>query len=101
MYIVNVSFMVSAPVHGVWYDYIDNTFLPEIKSSLLVKNIIMSRVLGEQVQTHFTYSIQLYIEEISHYVKLKGGALGSMQVALPTLFKEDVTNFITVMKITK
>lgn len=91
--------MVSAPAHGNWYDFITNKFLPQLEALPIVKKVVMSRVLGEQVQTHFTYSIQMHIEEIYLYAHLKKDILNDMQNFSAELFDTEVTHFITVMKV--
>ena len=101
MYIVNISFMVSAPAHGNWYDFIHNKFMPQLEVMPIVNKVVLSRVLGEQVQTHFTYCIQMYVEEISHYVQLKNEILNDMQSFTAELFDAEVTHFITIMKVIK
>lgn len=99
MYIINVSFMVSAPVHGNWHDFVHNKFIPELVKESMIEKVIFARVLGEEVQNHFTYSLQMYVKEISYYVRLRKGLLGDYQSFSTELFDTEVTHFITVMKI--
>lgn len=101
MYIVNISFMVSAAVHGNWYDFVHNKFLAQVEQDPLIKDIVFSRVLGDEVQTHFTYSLQMFVEEISHYTQLRKELLNEYQTFSAELFDAEVTHFVTVMKVLK
>lgn len=99
MYIVNISFMVSAAAHGNWYGFVHDKFLPQVELEPMIKDMVFSRVLAEEVMPHFTYSLQMYVEEISHYTKLRKGLLSEYQTFSAELFDAEVTHFITVMKV--
>ncbi len=91
--------MVSAAAHGNWYDFINNKFLPALGKEPMVEKYVLSRVLGDEVQTHFTYSLQMYVEEISYYVRLRKSLLSELQTFSAELFDAEVNHFITVMKV--
>lgn len=68
MYIINTSFIVEGAVHGNWYEFMNTKFIPHLKT-LEYENIVFTRVLSEQVEKHFTYSLQVHLDTIPDYQK--------------------------------
>ena len=91
--------MVSQSVHGKWTEFANNTFIPKLEKEPMIEKIILAKVLGEEVQDHFTYSLQMYVPEISYYTRLRGGLIKDYKSIERELFSTDVTHFITVMKV--
>ena len=66
-YIVNTTFIVNPELHDSWYRDIVNDFLPKLKLDEEHKNIVFTRIMSQNGEQHFTYSIQIYIDEIRQY----------------------------------
>ena len=93
--------MVSGPVHAKWYDFLYDKFIPTLENEPMIEKILLARVLGEEVQDHLTYSLQMFVPEISYYTRLRGGLFKDYQSTATELFKTDVNHFFTVMKVLK
>lgn len=68
MYIINTSFVVEGAIHGNWYEFMTEKFIVHLKT-LGYKDIIFTRVLSDQVEKHFTYSLQIHLDSIPDYQK--------------------------------
>lgn len=99
MYIINISFIVSAPIHGAWYDFVTSKFIPAVKSDERVIKTLFSRVLSQEIEQQFTYSLQIDVEQISYYTQLKGSVLAEYQQFSSELFDAEVTHYISILKV--
>lgn len=98
MYIINATFVVSPAVHGNWYDFFVHKFLPALKSHCPDSELVFSRLLSQQKEQHFTYSLQIPVAEISDYTALSAGVLSEYGAFSAELFDAEVTHFISVLK---
>ncbi|MEG0499711.1 MAG: DUF4286 family protein [Rikenellaceae bacterium] len=101
MYIVNTTFIVMPSVHGSWYEFFTEKFLPSIEGNPLYGSYRFTRLLSEQVEQHFTYSLQIDCAEMSayhHYMKV---SLPEYREFATSLFDAEVVHFVSFMKLLK
>lgn len=96
MYIVNTTFIISPTVHGAWYKFITEKFIPT-----LTRKSVFTRLLSEQVEKHFTYSLQVYIEDMQAYKQVTEETLLEYQDFATEMFDTEVMHFTSLMKIIK
>lgn len=94
MYIVNTTFIISPTVHGAWYKFATEKFIPSIGTKH-----VFTRLLSEQVEQHFTYSLQVYLEDMAEYKKFREETLLEYQDFVTEMFDAEVMHFTSLMKI--
>lgn len=99
MYIVNVSFMVSPAAHGKWYEFVLHKFIPALKNDPRYGKITFSRVISSEVESFFTYSLQIRLADIPAYKAFTEEGFPEYQEFAAALFDAEVTYFISMMKI--
>lgn len=98
MYILNTSFMVDPKAHDLWYKFVVEKFMPRLKQENL-GNIFFSRVLSQQKEDHYTYSIQIHIPTLDEYKRYTENIFEDyLQISIP-MFSNSVAYFTTVMKL--
>lgn len=58
--------MVDPSAHNMWFEFITKKFITRLKSEGF-SDIIFTRVLSEQTENHYTYSLQTPLKDISEY----------------------------------
>ncbi|MEG1553807.1 MAG: DUF4286 family protein [Rikenellaceae bacterium] len=96
MYIVNTTFIVSPSVHGNWYKFMIDKFIPT-----LIQKKVFTRLLSDQVEKHFTYSLQVYVEDIAEYKLFTEETLLEYQQFATEMFDTEVMHFTSLLKIIK
>ncbi len=66
MYIVNTSFSVDPRVHARWLETLRGGYIPSLRLRGL-QSIVLTRVLSERAEDHFTYSLQVGLEDMAAY----------------------------------
>lgn len=94
MYIVNTTFIIAPTVHGAWYKFITEKFIPTIGQKK-----VFTRLLSEQVEQHFTYSLQVYIDDMAQYKHFTEETLLEYQHFATEMFDAEVMHFTSLMKI--
>lgn len=98
MYIVNTSFMVEPEVHDKWFEFIAGKFIPRLQHDECIDDIVFTRVLSDQRDAHFTYSLQVHVQDISAYQYYVESLFDEyLQIAVP-LFSVKVSYFTTLLK---
>lgn len=97
MYIINTTFIVSPPAHGNWYDFFTKKFIPSVKE--IYGKIVFTRVLSEQTEQHFTYSLQVYVDNIQYYQRYMEDTVSGYNDFAAEMFDAEVMHFTSLMKI--
>lgn len=97
MYIINTTYVIEPPIHGQWYDIFTTKYVPFLRSAGFEK-MVMTRVLSEDKVSHYTYSLQVEVDDIATYQRFMSDAMGEYnQIATP-LFGESALHFCTLLK---
>ena len=99
MYIVNTTFIVMPTVHGNWHNFMIEKFLPAIKANSVYGNFRFSRLLAEEVEKHFTYSLQIDCEDIPAYQNYMKVTLPEYTEFSTALFDAEVVHFVSLLKV--
>ena len=66
MYIVNTSFSVDPRIHDLWLETLRGGYIPSLRLRGL-DGIVFTRVLSDKAEDHFTYSLQVALEDMAAY----------------------------------
>ncbi len=91
MYILSITFVVEPYADSNWRVYFRDEVDPLIKD----KKTTLCRVLSEHHNGHFTYSLQVQLDDLTDYNTIKEGVANSL---LKMNFGESILHFSTLMK---
>lgn len=94
MYIVSTTYVVDPSVHGRWYEFFTQKFIPTLQP----RRVVFTRVLSEQSDGHYTYSLQIDAEDIADYQTIEGELIGECAEFCTELFQDKVLHFTTLLK---
>lgn len=97
MYIVNTSFVIEPAAHGRWYDFFTEKFIPFCRAQGF-DNMTFTRVMHQKSDGHYTYSLQIHVNDIEQYQQFLQIALGEYSTTVSALFGEQVLHFTTLLK---
>ncbi|MCD8185438.1 MAG: DUF4286 family protein [Rikenellaceae bacterium] len=97
MYILNTSFMVEYEVHDHWLDTFRNRFLPHLRQ-LGFTELIFTKVISNDQEGHFTYSLQIPMQDLSRYEEFTGEILSEYAAVYRPVFGEKVLWFGSLLK---
>lgn len=86
--------MVEPSVHGQWYEFFTEKFIP----SLCGRSVVLTRVLTNSGDAHYTYSLQIEAVDISDYQTVEREHIASCVEFSRKLFGERVLHFTTLLK---
>lgn len=105
MYIINTSFMVEPPVHERWYDLFGHKFMPYLREAGFGGNdsdgqrrIVFTRVLTDNGDPHYTYSLQVEVPDTAEYQRFMQDVMGEYSSIAGPLFGEQVLHFTSLLK---
>lgn len=101
MYIVNTTFIVMPTVHGLWYEFVTEKYLPSLEQNPIYGNIRFTRLLSEQQEKHFTYSLQIDCSELSAYHSYMSVSMVEYSEFAHSLFDAEVVHFVSLLKLIK
>lgn len=97
MYIISTTFAVDPPVHGLWYKFVTEKFLPRLEEESGEK-VVFTRVLSQTTEDHYTYSVQCRCRDIPFYHHFMSRIMADyMEIAEP-MFGDNVLYFTTLLK---
>lgn len=99
MYIVNTTFIVRPTVHGAWYKFMVEKFLPAVEAISVYGSFRFTRLLSDQEEKHFTYSLQIDCCDIPAYQNYMGVTLVEYSDFAKSLFDAEVVHFVSLLKI--
>lgn len=98
MYIINTSFMVEPPVHDRWYEFMTGRFVERVWATGF-EGLVFSRLLAEQNEGHYTYSLQIRAADISEYQRFMEVIMAEYDPMVGDLFEGKVLHFTSLLKI--
>lgn len=101
MYIVNTTFIVMPTVHGTWYEFVNEKYIPSLEVNPVYGSIRFTRLLSDQEEKHFTYSLQIDCKDLGayhHYMKV---SLAEYSEFAHSLFDAEVVHFVSLLKLIK
>lgn len=105
MYIVNTSFMIEPPVHDRWYDLFVRRFLPGLREAGFgtddsggQRRIVFTRVLTDNGDAHYTYSLQVEVPDTGEYLRFMREVMGEYTAVAGPLFGEQALHFTSLLK---
>lgn len=101
MYIVNTTFIVMPTVHGMWYEFVTEKYLPSLEENPIYGTVRFTRLLSEQEEKHFTYSLQIDCKELSVYHNYMKVSLAEYSEFSHSLFDAEVVHFVSLLKLIK
>lgn len=97
MYIVNTTFVIQPLVHDMWYGFFVEKIIPQIKAQGY--NICaFTRVLHEQSEGHYSYSLQVQARDITEVQKFQTEVIQEYAVLARKLYNDNVLHFTSVLK---
>ncbi len=100
-YIVNTTYIIMPSMHGQWYKFMMESFIPSIEKIDLYGKVRFTRLLSEQEEKHFTYSLQIDCYELRAYHNYIKVTLPEYVEFVSQLFDAEVTHFVSLLKMIK
>ncbi len=97
MYLLNISFVVEPPVQERWLELMRSKFIPFLRASGY-NDLVFSRVLSIEAQTHFTYSLLMRFDSMVDYERITKELFGQYTAVAEPLFGVQVLWFMSLMK---
>ena len=97
MYTVNTSFMVEPDIHAQWLEMVSNRYIPLLRTQGFDK-ILFSRILSIEPTEHFTYSLQINIQDLQEYKKLTEEILAEYAAIASDMFGNKALYFTSLLK---
>lgn len=100
MYIVNTTFLVDGSIHSAWLELVKGKFLPYLQKQKEEQQpqIVFTRLLSQECQEAFTYSIQFSVSDMEGYNRYMQELFPEyLEIATP-LFGEKVLYFTSLLK---
>lgn len=93
-YIVSTTFVVEPSIHGQWYEFFTKKFIPTLNG----RSIVLTRVLTNSGDAHYTYSLQIEAADIQDYQKIEQEHIASCVEFSSKLFGDKALHFTTLLK---
>lgn len=97
MYIISTTFVVEPKVHGLWYKFLTEKFLPRLEEES-GKKVVFTRVLHQTKESHYTYSVQCDCRDIPFYQRFMEQIMADYSEVAEPMFGDKVLYFITLLK---
>ncbi|MFI3295142.1 MAG: DUF4286 family protein [Rikenellaceae bacterium] len=97
MYIINTTFVVEPAVHGRWYEFCTQKFIPHLQS-IGMQVLVFSRILHEESTGHYSYSLQINAPQISDYQQFMREPLAEYVESARAQYGEQTLHFTTLLK---
>ncbi len=97
MYIVSTSFVIDPSVHDPWFNFFKTNFMKYLTDNGFEKNVL-TRLLSEEAVTQYTYSLQVYVDNLPEYKRFMEEALSEyIKISVP-LFGVNALYFSSLLK---
>lgn len=97
MYIVNTTFVVQPSVHGAWYEFFTEKVIGHV-NELGFSVLAFTRILHEQSDGHYSYSLQVEVDEIGDVQRYRELVVGQYVDMARKLYGEQALHFTSVLK---
>ena len=99
MIVYNITINIEPSVHDEWLQWMCEIHIPEVmQTSLFIDNRIL-KVLGDDAQEGFTYSIQYTCKSMDDYEKYKLNHAPELQAKHTERYKNKFVSFRTLLEI--
>lgn len=98
MYIVNTTFVVEPTVQNQWLEIIKDKYIPFLHQSGYASTTF-ARVISVEAVDHFTYSLQVGVQDMRQYEALTGEIFSNYLGVAEPMFGTKVLWFTSLMKI--
>lgn len=89
--------MVEPSAHGLWYEFITTKFVPRVKEDGFGE-VIFTRVLSQQVEAHYTYSLQIHLDSMADFSRYQDEIFQDYIEITTPMFGTKVVFFNSVLK---
>ena len=97
MYIISTTFAVEPPIHGLWYKFITEKFLPRLEQDS-GESPVFTRVLSQAAEEHYTYSVQCRCSDIPFYNRFMSHIMADYTEIAEPMFGDKALYFTTLLK---
>lgn len=97
MYIINTSFIVEPVAHAQWYELFTNKFVPYLRSEGFDK-LIFTRVLTDENNAHYTYSLQIDHSTVADYQRFMAVVMPEYTSIVLPYFGAKVLHYNSLLK---
>lgn len=97
-YIINVSFIVEPVAHGQWYEFFTTKFIPELRGHGYGE-LIFTRVLTDEANSHYTYSLQVKDSTVADYQRFMSEMMAEYSKIAEPWFAQKVLHYTSLLKI--
>lgn len=98
MYIINTSFIIEPPVHTQWYEFFTTKFIPYLRENGYT-NLLFTRVLTDDNNPHYTYSLQIGDSTIVDYQRFAKDAMAEYSTVVAPWFAEKAIHYTSLLKV--
>lgn len=98
MYIINTTFIVEPIVHEQWYEFFTKKIVPYLREQGF-NSLLFTRVLTDDNNSHYTYSLQIADSEISDYQVFMSNAMTEYSKIASPWFAEKALHYTSLLKI--
>lgn len=98
-FIINTTFSVAKNENEAWVKWVKDEFIPFVESSGIGKSYLLTRVLMQNADDDFTYSLQINITDPQKSVLYDSLCQVTLEKQLAERFPNSVYFFKTVLKI--
>lgn len=99
MIIYNTTFHVSDEVERMFLDYIRLQYVPMATADGIMKNPILTRVMGSAHDGGMSYALQMQAESVKELQKWCLGTGKTLSARISTHFGNSVVGFTTMMDV--
>lgn len=97
--LINETFIIDHSVNDQWFDWFTNEFIPIVKDSGIVKDVILSKIQGDYNQDGENYAFQFKIK-VDDYISYQNNSqLNSLQSKMRVDFRHKFGSFVTVLEV--
>ncbi len=98
-YIVNTTYIISPYMHGGWYKFMVEKFIPTIEADSNFGTVRFTRLLSSEEEKHFTYSLQIDCSELYGYHHYTKSVMSDYNEHASQMFDTEITHFISLLKV--
>lgn len=96
-YIVNTTFVIQPKIHGVWFEFFTKNVLEAVKTQGYTI-LAFTRILHDQVEEHYSYSLQVEMDDITEMQKYKNEIIAEYALMAQKMYSEQALYFTSVLK---
>lgn len=98
MIIINTTYHVSRMVEKEWLNWVNNIYIPKVKSTGILQNSRLLRVFVEKEENAEVYALQFEVENFERLEYWSDHYSRELKNEMSDIFAERVLGFTTVME---